>query len=165
MQYKDERLRDMLAAEYVLGTLPGRPRARFERLLKHDGALPRNVAQWQAYLEPLSMTVAEVAPPPQVWRAIRAHIERRSGTPAPGFWSSLKLWRTLAVASSACLLVVCAYLVMAPAVQAPVSALAVLSDTKAQPAMVVSLRTRDRQADSIELKMLAPPATAADKSL
>ena len=34
MNYRDPQLIDQLAGEYVLGTLTGAPRARFERLLR-----------------------------------------------------------------------------------------------------------------------------------
>ena len=42
--YKNPQLRDKLAAEYVVGTLRGRARARFQALLRYDPDLRRIVA-------------------------------------------------------------------------------------------------------------------------
>ena len=39
MNYNNPELRDVLAGEYVLGTLRGKARARFERLLAMDASL------------------------------------------------------------------------------------------------------------------------------
>src|SRR5258708_6006763 len=72
MNYADPRLRDMLAGEYVMATLPRRARARFERLMAADPALARLVGEWQERLMPLDATADPVAPPPQIWRAIES---------------------------------------------------------------------------------------------
>jgi anti-sigma-K factor RskA len=48
MKYRNELVREALAAEYALGTLQGRARRRFERSLKDDPALRRHVAGWSA---------------------------------------------------------------------------------------------------------------------
>ena len=66
--YKNPQLRDKLAAEYVLGTLRGRARARFESLLRYDPALRRTVADWEARVTPLAAAASEITPPPRVWR-------------------------------------------------------------------------------------------------
>ena len=46
MKYDDPELRERLAAEYVLGTMPSRSRRRFERLMAGDPALARIAAAW-----------------------------------------------------------------------------------------------------------------------
>jgi anti-sigma-K factor RskA len=71
----NRELVDRLAAEYVLGTLRGRARLRFERWLVSPqvGAL---VAEWENRLAGFEPPLKGVAPPPGVWRAI----ERRLGT-------------------------------------------------------------------------------------
>lgn len=72
MRYSDPRLVDQLAAGYVLGTLAGAARRRFERL-KHDRAdVALSVAQWEARIHRLGEAVPPVEPAAHVWRAIQA---------------------------------------------------------------------------------------------
>jgi anti-sigma-K factor RskA len=96
MDYSRRPLADRLAAEYVLGTLRGRARSRFEALLPAHPALREAVAQWQQRLLPLSASVTPVQPSPAVWRGIET---RLFGAPpqaaAPTLWQRLSLWRTL----------------------------------------------------------------------
>ena len=86
-----------LAAEFVLGTLRGRARRRFEAFAQDDRALASIVSQWEAYLTPLAERVAPVEPPARVWRTIAARIAQRKAQeePARGLWSSLAFWRVL----------------------------------------------------------------------
>ncbi|MES2424622.1 MAG: anti-sigma factor [Pseudomonadota bacterium] len=61
---------DQLAAAYVLGTLAGPARRRFEAvLLKHPMARD-NVAEWQQRLQPLAESLAPVRPSAQVLQRI-----------------------------------------------------------------------------------------------
>ena len=49
MRYRNKpELQQRLAAEYVLGTLRGRARARFQEWLRRDAALRRVVEAWEA---------------------------------------------------------------------------------------------------------------------
>ncbi|MDG4553147.1 MAG: hypothetical protein P9E24_02700 [Candidatus Competibacter sp.] len=88
-------LSDRLAAEYVLGTLHGLARRRFERLLPAHPALQRAVADWERRLNRLVAASAPVPPPP-VWQ----RLERRlfPTEPRRRWWDSLAFWRGLAVA-------------------------------------------------------------------
>jgi len=74
MRYDQPRLRDKLAAEYVLGTMTGRVRARFQRLFRYDATLRRDVTAWETRLAPLADLTSAVNPPARVWRAITARI-------------------------------------------------------------------------------------------
>lgn len=134
--YKHPALRDQLAAEYVLGTLRGRARARFESLLRYDGDLRRVVAEWEARLTPLAAAASETAPPERVWRGV----SRRIGAEAPAarWWTSLPLWRALAVTSTAFVLILGTIIGMAPRPEPPMAMVAVMNDDKGKPAMVVS---------------------------
>ena len=74
MDYSRPELADRLAAEYVLGTLRGAARSRFETLLPAHPALRAAVTQWQLRLHPLAASVAEVQPPSHVWPRIEARL-------------------------------------------------------------------------------------------
>jgi anti-sigma-K factor RskA len=66
--------RDMLAAEYVLGTLDGDERAAVTARLDADADLARAVEAWEDRLAPLVEQVREVVPPESVRDAILARI-------------------------------------------------------------------------------------------
>ena len=132
-RYTNPELCDRLAAEYVLGTLRGRARARFESLLRYDPSLRRTVAEWEARITPLAAAASEIAPPARVWQAISHRI---AGTARHG--GSLTFWRGLAVTSAAFALVLAAFIGVAPRPEPPLAMVAVMNDDKGQPAMVVS---------------------------
>jgi len=101
MRYEDPELRERLAAEYVLGTLPSRSRRRFERLMTEDPALARVVAAWADRLAPIDTATSAVVPPARVWRAVEARIAAVGARPAPAHdrLGSFAFWRGLALAA------------------------------------------------------------------
>ena len=135
-RYENRELRDKLASEYVLGTLTGRARARFQSLLRYDRELRQIVVAWEARLAPLALTASEIAPPARVWRAIEERI-RRSGARS-GWWESLGFWRTLATVSTTFALILGVVGVMTPRIETPMSTVAVMADDTGQAAMVVA---------------------------
>ena len=76
MKSANRELVDRLAAEYVLGTLRGRARRRFERWLLSPqvGAL---VKAWEDRLAGLEPQLIPVTPPATVWRGIENKLELR----------------------------------------------------------------------------------------
>ena len=64
MRYDDDTLIDALAREYVLGTLQGRARARFDRIRLSSLPAQRAVIEWERRLAPLSASVDPVQPDP-----------------------------------------------------------------------------------------------------
>jgi anti-sigma-K factor RskA len=102
MDYARTPLADMLAAQYVAGTLRAGARRRFEGLLPAHPALRYAVAAWQARLMPLTGTIAPVAPPASVWRRIEARLWPAPAAAAPApWWQGLALWRGLTGAALA----------------------------------------------------------------
>jgi anti-sigma-K factor RskA len=94
MKYENPTIRDRLAAEYVLGTMPWRARRRFEAQLKTSPALRAAVSQWESLLTPMASSVPALAPPRRVWQNIQKRIHGDAGAIARnGWWYSLGFWR------------------------------------------------------------------------
>ena len=112
MKYQNRKLRQMLAAEYVLGTLHGRARARFERLLAGDAWLRDEVHGWEARLGGLSRGFKPETPRPLVWASINYRINADANKVRPirpaaavpvargGLWQA---WALVATAASVAL--------------------------------------------------------------
>lgn len=113
MDYRNKpQLRDALAAEYVLGTLAGGARRRFEAWLKQDAALRITVNEWENRLTPMAAAVREVTPPARVWNQIATRIAPKgairlasagtqAASQAPSLWESLAFWRGFGLTASA----------------------------------------------------------------
>jgi len=88
----NRELVDRLAGEYVLGTLRGRARRRFERWLLSPqvGAI---VKAWEERLAGLEPQLRGVTPPASAWRGIETRLELRKLARAPTM-------RWLAIAAS-----------------------------------------------------------------
>ncbi len=104
--------RSQLAAEFVLGTLRGPARRRFERLMQDDPRLWQEVSFWENRLGALGEALPEMTPPPRVWEAIQAEVgaDRTAAlaTKRRGLWQSTPFWRgfaLLAAGAAAILLV------------------------------------------------------------
>ena len=78
-------LRQKLAAEYVLGTLRGGARRRFEGWMHQDADLRNITAQWQQRLAPMAEFAGDVKPPRSVWTGIERRLNLKVA-PAAG-WS------------------------------------------------------------------------------
>ena len=150
-----------LAGEYVLGTLRGRARQRFERLARTNRALMDAVREWEERLLPLAEALPPIMPPARVWTAIQARVQGR-GEPPASFWSSVGLWRGLALGSLAAL-VVLSVLVLTPAPERAEGALVVvLAGSDAKPALIASA---DRSGRYLSVKAVARVDIPADRTL
>ena len=76
MKSGNRELVDRLAAEYVLGTLRGRARRRFERWLVSP-QVGDIVKRWEERLAGLEPPLGEVMPPATVWRGIEDRLALR----------------------------------------------------------------------------------------
>ena len=177
---KNPDLQDRLAAEYVLGTLRGSARARFQRMLDRDATLRIAVEAWQSRLVPIAAAIEPVKPKDRVWEAIL-----RRTTPASnpalreGLWNSLALWRDIGLTASGATAALLASLIVfapdtprpapppqivrVPASASPAAYFAVLSDPKSQkPVLAVSA---SRNSDRLLVKMLDASIAVPGKSL
>lgn len=163
----NEKLREMLAAEYVLGTLKGGARRRLESWFGNDAALRRAIAEWQDRLCPLAEMVPAVQPSKQVWRAIISRIEARDSVRATvqqSWRDSVQFWRGLGVASTfVAALLVAVMLLRQPTVElAPPTYVAMLTNDQSQAAMVIVGDPKTRQ---LTVKVVMPQNIASDRSL
>jgi anti-sigma-K factor RskA len=154
---------DALAAEYVLGTLPARARRRLTAIAKRDPAVARALAAWERRLGVLAETVPGVTPPPRVWAGVESRLGLAPAAPSPrpkvAWWSNLRLWQGIAVASFAvAFALVVGLLAPRPAEQIVV----VLAGPDAKPVLVASA---DRGARFLTVKPVVPVDVAAGRAL
>jgi anti-sigma-K factor RskA len=101
----DEQDIDMLAAEYVLGTLPADERAAVALRARHDAPLAAAITAWETRLAPLSETIAPQPAPGHLWAKILDRIaappQDAAVTSLVGMERRLRRWRAAAVATSA----------------------------------------------------------------
>jgi anti-sigma-K factor RskA len=74
VNYLRPDLLDRLASEYVLGTLRGRARRRFEQLIRTQAVARAATREWETRLATLAQSVPAVDPPGRVWQAIDAQL-------------------------------------------------------------------------------------------
>ncbi len=154
---------EALAAEYVLGTLRGRARARFEKLARTERGLADAVRAWEERLLPLAESLPPVTPPARVWSAIRARIHATASPPTlAARLGGVAWWRGLALASLAVAVALAAVL-LTPAPEQPTGSLVVvLAGQDAKPALVA---TTDRNSRYLTLAAIVPVALPADRAL
>jgi len=70
MNYRDPELIEKLAAEYVLGTLNGAARRRFEALRREREDIDKEVSYWEESLSAWALNLEPVTPPERAWKQI-----------------------------------------------------------------------------------------------
>ena len=158
-------LRQKLAAEYVLGTLRGGARRRFEGWMHQDADLRNITAQWQQRLTPMAEFAGSVQPPKSVWTGIERRLNLKQKASGFEYWfnENIAFWRGLGLASSGLAALLLVFMMSKPAVEAPsIAYVATLSDDKAETAMVV---TADVRHHALDMRLITNAQIAADKSL
>jgi anti-sigma-K factor RskA len=103
MNYGHPQLLDELAAQYVLGTLRGPARRRFERYCARNVAALHAVRRWEDRLVDMMADVVPVAPSALVWDRIKFRIRRDPALrPKRGF-ATFGNWRFAVAAGIAAL--------------------------------------------------------------
>lgn len=158
MKIRDPRARSMLSAEYVVGTLQGRARSRFELWLRSDPGLRREVEHWQQRLEPMGSSYPEEQPSPAVWQRIQSRIDPARDTRRASSWlSSLAFWRVSSLATAALAAVMFGYIALGPARpgNAPADAMVVvLQDQTETPMMTVAWAPDVRGTPRLRLRVI-----------
>lgn len=162
MKYHNEGLRQALAAEYVLGTLQGRARRRFEHSLREDPGLRRAVTEWQTRLAPLDAASEPVAPRAHVWRDIQRRIH--AGAARRTIWDSLPFWRAATLAAVSAALALTVLLVLSPSGGEPGQnfMVVVMADEQSRPALTVSWPAHRTDHKRLRVRVIGHQTMAAD---
>jgi anti-sigma-K factor RskA len=119
---------DIVAAEYVLGTMDASARAAFSARIARDPGLARAIDAWRMRLSPLADDIAPVAPPMHLWHRVRARAGIGIDTQASEtdhWWDRIAFWRGLSMAgvatTAACVIALIA-LPRTPATDVPAEA-------------------------------------------
>jgi anti-sigma-K factor RskA len=103
MNYQHPKLIEELAAQYVLGTLRGPARRRFERYCARDAKALTAVRLWEDRLVDLLAGVVPVAPSTLVWDRIRFRIRHDKALRPKRKFATFGNWRFAAAAGIAAL--------------------------------------------------------------
>jgi anti-sigma-K factor RskA len=161
MDYRNPELIDQLAAEYVLGTLRGKARDRFETLMYSSYQIRLAVWSWETQIGPLGTVAPERTPPKRVWRNIRERLRHGGRKTAPV--KALHWWRDwgFAPATAAILLLVGSMFMLMPRLQSQPEQIALFTNENAQPQWLVSV---DLQSGKLTTKALNASALAANQA-
>jgi anti-sigma-K factor RskA len=151
MNYEQPDLLEHLAGSYVVGTLRGPARVRFERYCARSQSMRAAVYRWEDRLMPLLDEVGAVIPRDRVWE----EISRRIGTPATRTGARAARWRwALAAALALGLVLTVSVRLLSP----PLQQLAALGHDRTHPLWSVS-----RSADSTALMVRALQNVQGDR--
>lgn len=154
----NDPLRDKLAAEYVLGTLRGGARRRFEGWMYSDAALRLLVKEWEQRLLPMHEFVHTQAPAPQVWRNIEMRLHLKPERSRWHFWRGFGL----GIASAAAVAVLVVSVSVQQLREPSYDLVATLTDEQAQPALLVKADTGKRV---LQVHMVGATPVPLDRSL
>lgn len=149
MRYESPELLDRLAAEYVLGTLRGPARPRFERLCVTNAAARGARDRWEDDWTALSRTLVPLQPSPRVWANLSARLfGSRAGAPRSTRWRG---WQ-LAVAAGLVAVALIVGLIYREQ-QPPLQTLAVLGRDAAHPLWRIERR---KELSALTIRVLGP---------
>ncbi|WDE08019.1 anti-sigma factor [Thalassomonas viridans] len=148
MNYEDPELINRLSAEYVLGTLRGRARQRFQRLMLASPKVREATWQWERQLNQIGNAITEVSPEPEVWQNISQRIDPAGSRPEKPVETEAKtepvktqpvkimpvlarMWQAVAVTAVAASVVLAVYLLQ-PRIQPESEQLALVQNEQQQ---------------------------------
>ena len=139
-----ERL-DRVAAEFALGTLSPRARARLARAARSDPAVAQAINDWEQRLAGLAASIPAVTPPPRVWSRIeeRLGLARASQSPVGRWWDRIAVWRALTALAFVVVIGLGIALVAQRVAVPEAPIVAVLAAPDGKPALIASARRGD----------------------
>ncbi|ASP48699.1 anti-sigma factor [Cognaticolwellia beringensis] len=163
MNYQAENLKNALAAEYVLGTLRGPARQRFQKLMMQYPPISEATTTWEQHLNALGQKIPPVTPDESVWQRIEQQLgfvnESTKSNVVPITKAKPKVWQGIAGLASAAALVLAVLLVNIEPTTAPdAQQLALVNNEQTELLWALEIGT-----DTIDIqatKSLVPQANA-----
>lgn len=173
--YKNAQAVEQLAGAYVLGTLQGRARSRFEAVMRRQPALVAAVHSWTQRLAPLHSALPAQAPSAALWGRISkatgtasVHVRMPVAAQKQSWWQRLLM--PVPMGALAMGLVVGA---LAPAVwkaqlthesdmELPDSYVGVLGTPQGKPGLIISSLRRGK---TVDIKQVAPVVVPVGQTL
>src|SRR5262245_48632007 len=155
MRLTSDRIRQAVAAEFVLGTLSARARRRFQSLMRYDAELRAAVDQWERRLDPLAAGLTERNPPAHVWTSIAARIRAERSRPRHDS-ARFGFWRMLALSMALVLAIGMVYVGTTLRDNRRPDMMALLTDAKAEAALLVSWDLQQGERKIVKLRIVAP---------
>ncbi len=154
---------DLLAAEYVLGSLDAAARAEVAARAAREPALAASISAWEERLAPLAAIIAPAPPPPELWQRIAASLPPQHLDPAAAqLRRRLRWWRAGAITALALAAAMAGLLLWRTPPPAAPRAVATLAPTNGQGPLFMALMGAHGE---ITIASTAPPSIAADRSL
>ena len=143
MRVANERWLDALSGEYLLGTLRGAARRRFERALREEPRVAQRLTYWQGIFTPRYSKMVEVQPSQHSWSRLERSLGlARYRTP---WYRSAGFWRGWAAATTAALVLGVAFQMFRPEPQLPAPIeIARLAGKGGEPVVVAALSKDQR---------------------
>lgn len=158
MKHDQPELLDALAAEYVLGTLTGAARRRFEQWQAEDRHIASRVRTWEGRLIPMALGLAPLTPSPAVWQRIEAQlgIAEEPHAPAARRTTTRPALRALAAVLVLCAIVAGGYFAWQMTEPLRLQPVATIKGTQGPAAWDIQLDARKQRLRAIALAGATP---------
>jgi anti-sigma-K factor RskA len=147
MNYRNSQLLDELAAQYVVGTLRGPARTRFERLCRQIPQATQALHRWEDRLVNLAKDIEPVKPPAIVWQKIQARLGHTREEEPRGFMANfLSWWRRPELVLASIAVVALSLSLVSYVTRQDVSTIGIFADTTNQTSELWRVEaTKDRE--------------------
>ncbi len=143
---------DALSGEYIVGTLRGAARRRFERALREEPQVALRLQHLERTFAPRYTKMIDVQPSPQSWKRLERELDlSRYRTP---WHRRLGVWRTLAGAATAVLVFAIGFQTLRPVPTEPAPVQIAQLEGKTADARVTAALSPDR--NTLQLRAARP---------